>query len=184
MELAESGGKEYVLKRTRRDSLGEARRDFLRSGTIAYGAAETSVAERYMNERMALAMPGVGAPYLGSFETGDGTGQVLVWEFDTARTLDDALRSRAPLAAIEAWQRGREQEERRDAELDVRRRKEVVRRVMKQLLAGLKRLDAAGIRSRLHRSARCLGPPHHCPDTSERRNLAQPGCPGDLRTPR
>lgn len=146
---------QFVLKRTRRDAFsntapGAVRGDFLRRGTIAVGAAETSVAERYLNERVALCAQRSVAPYRGALDTDDGTGQVLVWAYEGDTTLEAALLARAPLATIEAWLQRSGTDDfgasvRLDADIGERRQRAVVRTVMRQLLSALANLDAAGI---------------------------------------
>jgi serine/threonine protein kinase len=97
-----------VLKRTNADRSGGVRREFLRTGTMAKGAAETGAVEMYMNgkvRRNPLAQASC-AQYLGFFEAGNGGavagapsgaggggagGQWLVWRFESDSTLADAM---------------------------------------------------------------------------------------------
>jgi hypothetical protein len=95
-----------VLKRTNADRTGGVRREFLRTGTMAKGAAETGAVEMYMNgkvRRNPLAQASC-AQYLGFFEAGQGGavagapsgaggagGQWLVWRFESDSTLADAM---------------------------------------------------------------------------------------------
>jgi hypothetical protein len=100
-----------VLKRTNADRSGGVRREFLRTGTMAKGAAETGAVEMYMNgkvRRNPLVQASC-AQYLGFFEAGSGGavagapsgassagaggagGQWLVWRFESDSTLADAM---------------------------------------------------------------------------------------------
>lgn len=95
---SEQKSRRVVLKKTNLDSAG-IRSNFLASGTIARGAAETGQVENYMCSRIAL-HPFVKAwcaEYLGyfvaeSFSTNFVAGsQWLIWKFESDATIADAL---------------------------------------------------------------------------------------------
>jgi len=103
---AEQKRRRVVLKRTNADRTGGVRREFLRAGTMAKGAAETGAVEMYMNgkvRRSPIARASC-ARYLGFFDGGGGAvagagggggggagGQWLVWQFESDSTLADAM---------------------------------------------------------------------------------------------
>jgi hypothetical protein len=76
-----------VVKKVNADTEG-VRTDFLKRGTMARGAAETGIAENYLNALMARAAPGACASFLGSFFADKTQGLFkrgelfLVWKYE------------------------------------------------------------------------------------------------------
>lgn len=139
-----------VLKRVNLDRAG-VRQDFLRTGTMAKGAAETGAVESYMCAKVKR-NPLVAAncaEYLGYFIADDNVGnmqkgtQWLVWRFESDSTLADGLDGllgKFP-ESLEALVMGRV-DENGDPE---KREAEVIKRILKQVLVGLKGLHSMGI---------------------------------------
>lgn len=139
-----------VLKRVNLDRSG-VRQDFLRTGTMAKGAAETGAVESYMCAKVKR-NPLVAsrcAEYLGYFVADEQVGnmprgtQWLVWRFESDSTLADGLDGllgKFP-ESLEQLVMGRVDEE---GEVE-KREAAVIRSVMKQVLVGLKGLHSMGI---------------------------------------
>ena len=79
---------DFILKRMKQDYKGGGvRANFLSTGTIASGSAETGRAEMYFNGRMRRSLAGVTAQYLGNFsvsqvgERGSGADDVEEMEY-------------------------------------------------------------------------------------------------------
>ncbi|KAL4537749.1 hypothetical protein Ndes2437B_g08853 [Nannochloris sp. 'desiccata'] len=93
----EQKSRRVVLKKTNLDRSG-IRTNFLKSGTMARGAAETGAVEDYMCSRVAgyLQCRPFVADYLSAFIADDSSGgiiagsQWLVWKFESDATLADA----------------------------------------------------------------------------------------------
>ncbi|GBF88698.1 hypothetical protein Rsub_01597 [Raphidocelis subcapitata] len=152
----EQKARRVVLKRVNIDRAG-IRQDFLRTGTMAKGAAETGAVESYMCAKVKR-NPLVAsrcAEYLGYFVADDGVGnmpngsQWLVWRFESDSTLADALDGalgKFP-ESLEALVLGRV-----DGEGDREKREaEVIRSVLRQVLVALKGLHSMGI---IHRDVK------------------------------
>lgn len=150
----EQKSRRVVLKKSNLDRAG-IRANFLKSGTIARGAAETGAAEDYMCTRISSHpfVKSKAAEYLGAFiAEGSGGGfnagsQWLVWKFESDATLGDACDGRlGPFpSCLSAVMIG----ERRAASLaesDPEKRDALtVKAVMAKLLTGLNALHALGI---------------------------------------
>ncbi|KAI8468751.1 MAG: protein kinase [Monoraphidium minutum] len=141
-----------VLKRVNIDRAGGIRQDFLRTGTMAKGAAETGAVETYMCakvKRNPLVASNC-AEYLGDFVADESFGNImqrgtqwLVWRFESDSTLADGLDGllgKFP-ESLEALVMGRVDEggdpEKREAE--------VIKRILKQVLVAVKGLHSMGI---------------------------------------
>jgi len=138
-----------VVKRINTDYEGASRKDFLRKGTIARGAAESGVVENYMNAkiRRSFSARGYCAEYLGSFSADVTDGgftkgtEWLVWNFESDSTLQDAvdgLLGQFPQCLEDVMLRGspNDPDQRDNA---------IVRNIMKQILKGLSALHEVGI---------------------------------------
>lgn len=153
---------EVVLKRVRADSFGAPRPGFLRQGTIAAGAAESGIAERYFNERISRAGPfsgGTIARYLGSFTTDGSTaalrdgggmgkrGQVLVWAYESEVTLQDALNQPDALGSIaKFWKDGTQPGDRSGTDsISDSERRGVAKKVLSRLLKALDMCHSIGV---------------------------------------
>lgn len=86
-----------VLKRVNIDRVGQ-RKDFLKRGTIAKGAAESGAVESYVNGKLARnVLMRSAAGYKGAFICDESIGgftrdtQWLVWDYESDCTLGDAL---------------------------------------------------------------------------------------------
>uniref|UniRef100_A0A7S1SQZ8 Protein kinase domain-containing protein n=1 Tax=Tetraselmis chuii TaxID=63592 RepID=A0A7S1SQZ8_9CHLO len=127
------------------------RKNFLRQGTMAQGAAETGKVEEYMCRKMAR-YPGVRpvvARYMGEYvasETGGGFirgAEWMVWDFESDSTLYDAIEGalgKFPADVSEIFlgsAAGGYEESKRDAL--------VVRSILKQILQALRKLHGIGI---------------------------------------
>ncbi|GFR51243.1 hypothetical protein Agub_g13618 [Astrephomene gubernaculifera] len=142
-----------VLKRVNMDRQG-IRSDFLKTGTLAKGSAESGMVEAYMCAKVQRnpAAAACCAEYLGYFTctTVDGAftrgSQWLVWKFESDATLGDALDGR--LGAFPACLEGFMLAGRRgpaEGTAQDKRDINVIKAVMRQVLVGLRRLHALGI---------------------------------------
>ena len=150
----EQKARRVVLKKTNLDRSG-IRTNFLKSGTMARGAAETGAVEDYMCSRVAghpTVRPYV-ANYQGVFIAEDSSGgitagsQWLVWKFQSDATLGDACNGSlgkfpeclapAALGERKADALGETDPEKRDAL--------TVKSIMLKLLTGIERLHSLGI---------------------------------------
>ncbi|KAG2491716.1 hypothetical protein HYH03_009879 [Edaphochlamys debaryana] len=149
---AEQKRRRVVLKRVNMDRQG-VRDNFLSTGTLAKGSAETGMVEAYMcakvkrNPLVAASC----AEYLGYFTSTTNEGaftkgsQWLVWKFESDATLGDALDGRLgpfPACLEEFMMAGRRVPEGQPQD---KRDTVVVKSVMRQVLTGLKRLHSVGI---------------------------------------
>jgi hypothetical protein len=149
-----------VLKKTNLDRSG-IRTNFLKSGTMARGAAETGAVEDYMCSRVA-AYPGCRpyvADYLSAFVADDSSGgiiagsQWLVWKFESDATLADACNGSLGqfpgcLAPAVLGERRAEALEESDPE---RRDALTIKMLMMKLLTGIEALHSLGI---IHRDVK------------------------------
>ena len=150
----EQKARRVVLKKTNLDRSG-IRTNFLKSGTMARGAAETGAVEDYMCSRIAgypTVAPYV-ADYLGSFIAEDSSGgitagsQWLVWRFESDADLSDACNGTlgpfpqcvAPsmLGEKRALGLGESDPEKRDSL--------TIKALMLKLLNGIEKLHSLGI---------------------------------------
>lgn len=151
---AEQKGRRVVLKKTNLDRNG-IRTNFLKSGTIARGAAESGQVEDYMCTRISLhpRVKSSAAEYLGTFVAEGSAGgfnagsQWLVWRFESDATLADACDGRLGkfpecLAPIMLGERRAEALEESDP---AKRDALTVKAVMAKILLGLDRLHSLGI---------------------------------------
>ena len=150
----EQKARRVVLKKTNLDRSG-IRTNFLKSGTMARGAAETGAVEDYMCSRVAcypLLKPYV-ADYLSAFIADDSSGgiiagsQWLVWRFESDATLADACNgSLGPfpecLAPAVLGERRAENLDETDPE---KRDALTIKKLMMKLLKGIEALHSLGI---------------------------------------
>jgi len=137
--------KRIVLKKVRRDGTAQ-RKNFLNKGTVARGAAESGVTEKYMNMRLSRVGGGVIADYLGDFIVEEAqTGsflkgdQWLVWKYETNASLNDFVQSGFP-ENIEPYLFGKEL-----TGTTEQNTKRCVKKIMRQILGGLARIHSTGI---------------------------------------
>jgi serine/threonine protein kinase len=156
----EQKSRRVVLKKTNLDRSG-IRTNFLKSGTMARGAAETGAVEDYMCSRVA-GYPGCRpyvADYLSAFIADDSSGgiiagsQWLVWKFESDATLADACNgSLGPfpecLAPAVLGERRAESLDETDPE---KRDALTIKMLMMKLLKGIEALHALGI---IHRDVK------------------------------
>ncbi|PRW05929.1 Serine threonine- kinase chloroplastic [Chlorella sorokiniana] len=148
---AEQKRRRVILKKANMDAQG-IRTNFLKTGTIARGAAETGAVEAYMCSRLMrhpLVRPVV-ADFLGYFRASGTQGgitsgsQWLVWKFESDSTLGDACDGQLGpfpdcLADIVLG-------ERRAAAMDDQKRAlATIKAVMRKLFVALDRLHSLGI---------------------------------------
>ena len=151
---SEQKNRRVVLKKTNIDREG-VRANFLRSGTIARGAAETGQVEDYVCTRISAhpTIRSIAAEYLGNFMAGSTAGgitvgtQWLVWRFESDATLGDACSGALGpfpecLAPIMLGNRKSEALGAKDPE---KRDSEAIKTVIYRLLKGLKKLHSLGI---------------------------------------
>lgn len=143
-----------VLKKTNTDNSG-VRTNFLKTGTIAQGAAETGRVESYMCTRIAAhpLVKGSAAEYLGRFDAESNRGgftagsQWLVWRFESDATLGDAIAGAlGPFPeSIDDLMLG----ERRAGSLrevdTVRRDAAIIKAIMRKMLVAMEKLHSLGI---------------------------------------
>ncbi|GLC37701.1 hypothetical protein PLESTB_000886900 [Pleodorina starrii] len=149
---SEQKKRRVVLKRVNMDRQG-VRSDFLKTGTLAKGSAETGMVEAYMCakiKRNPIAASSC-AEYLGYFTSTTAEGaftkgsQWLVWKFESDATLGDALDGRLgpfPACLEEFMMAGRRIPESTPQD---KRDINVIKGVMRQVLTGLRRLHGLGI---------------------------------------
>ncbi|EFJ45526.1 hypothetical protein VOLCADRAFT_82302 [Volvox carteri f. nagariensis] len=149
---AEQKKRRVVLKRVNMDRQG-VRSDFLKTGTLAKGSAETGMVEAYMCakiKRNPIAAASC-AEYLGYFTSNTAEGaftkgsQWLVWKFESDATLGDALDGKLgpfPSCLEEFMMAGKKISENTPQE---KRDINVIKGVMRQVLTGLRRLHRLGI---------------------------------------
>nr|AAO63769.1 protein kinase [Chlamydomonas reinhardtii] len=141
-----------VLKRVNMDRQG-VRQDFLKTGTLAKGSAETGMVEAYMCAKVKRnpLVASSCAEYLGYFTstTADGAftkgSQWLVWKFESDATLGDALDGKLgpfPGCLEEFMMAGRRIP---DSMPQDKRDINVIKSVMRQVLVGLRKLHSIGI---------------------------------------
>ncbi|KAL4426222.1 hypothetical protein ABPG77_009837 [Micractinium sp. CCAP 211/92] len=139
-----------ILKKANMDAQG-IRTNFLKSGTIARGAAETGAVEAYMCARLMRhpTVRPVVAKYLGYFQASGSQGgitsgsQWLVWRFESDSTLADACDGALGpfpdcLANIMLGKRA-------DSWDEKKRSLATIKAVMKKLFVALDRLHSLGI---------------------------------------
>ncbi|KAL4529573.1 hypothetical protein Ndes2526A_g04349 [Nannochloris sp. 'desiccata'] len=156
----EQKSRRVVLKKTNLDRSG-IRTNFLKSGTMARGAAETGAVEDYMCSRVAgyLQCRPFVADYLSAFIADDSSGgiiagsQWLVWKFESDATLADACNgSLGPfpgcLAPAVLGERRAEALEESDPE---KRDAVTIQKLMMKLLKGIEALHSIGI---IHRDVK------------------------------
>jgi serine/threonine protein kinase len=156
----EQKSRRVVLKKTNLDRSG-IRTNFLKSGTMARGAAETGAVEDYMCSRVAgypQCRPFV-AEYCSAFIADDSSGgiiagsQWLVWKFESDATLADACNGSLGsfpgcLAPAVLGERRAEALEESDPE---RRDALTIQKLMMKLLKGIEALHSIGI---IHRDVK------------------------------
>ncbi|KAI3427321.1 hypothetical protein D9Q98_010238 [Chlorella vulgaris] len=139
-----------ILKKANMDAQG-IRTNFLKSGTIARGAAETGFVEAYICARVMRhpRVRAVVAEFIGQFEASGTMGgitsgsQWLVWKFESDSTLGDACEGALgpfpdSLSGIMLGRRG-------EAMDDEKRAVAVIKVVMRKLFVALERLHSLGI---------------------------------------
>lgn len=150
----EQKARRVVLKKTNLDRSG-IRTNFLKSGTMARGAAETGAVEDYMCSRIAghpTVKPFV-ANYQGAFIAEDSSGgitagsQWLVWKFQSDATLGDACNgSLGPFPGCFAPEVLGERKAAALEDTDPEKRDALtVKALMLKLLKGIERLHSLGI---------------------------------------